>query len=476
MKKNFKIKFLEKHLKELIRCLIDELNIFLELIFIPFRINRHSIYLEILKPKNELCNNKSFNVLITGGYGYGNTGDEAQLNANIIRWKNKYPVSQLKVLSPNPDYTNKNHNIHSIYSPRVIWFNSNKRSYYWMKSPIFYLKFLSISVRHLIATKLINLGVPPIILTVKELELLLIIKQSNILHISGGGYLTGMTRSRLWENALLIIITDSLNTKTIMTGQTIGVFKSLSDKIISYHGFKKVQYISLRDPFESKNDLNKIGIVGNHIETKFDDALFCEKAQESSINSSLLSSGIDIKKKYGVINYHFWGMDEKMKKKSLNQFAKLCQFITKIDDIQLLLLPMTPSDIIPLEQLKKAVDYDSRILKYNFEFQISRGVISKSKWVFTMKHHPIIFAQGEGVPAIAVSLDDYYFRKNLGALCNFNHEKYCLHKKIFFSDKSETIMEDFINNNEIIKSEIISKKNEFLIEENHLLKKWNISD
>ena len=48
-------------------------------------------------------------VLILGGYGYGNTGDEAQLGANLTRWRAVRPRIEPVVASPHPDYTTDHH-------------------------------------------------------------------------------------------------------------------------------------------------------------------------------------------------------------------------------------------------------------------------------------------------------------------------------------------------------------------------------
>ena len=60
---------------------------------------------------------EGIHILITGGYGYGNVGDEAQLNANLNRWKQKHPHAHITVLSPHPEYTSEHHNIPSESSP-----------------------------------------------------------------------------------------------------------------------------------------------------------------------------------------------------------------------------------------------------------------------------------------------------------------------------------------------------------------------
>ena len=41
-----------------------------------------------------------------------------------------------------------------------------------------------------------------------------------------------------------------------------------------------------------------------------------------------------------------------------------------------------------------------------------------------MKHHPIIFAMGEDVPAISLNLFRYYEHKNIGALAQYGMDRF----------------------------------------------------
>ena len=49
------------------------------------------------------------NFLISGGHGYGNVGDEAQLAGIISEIRSNFQNSNITVLSPNPKYTLDQH-------------------------------------------------------------------------------------------------------------------------------------------------------------------------------------------------------------------------------------------------------------------------------------------------------------------------------------------------------------------------------
>ena len=76
-------------------------------------------------------------ILILGGYGYGNTGDEAQLNESIKLMNNNFKDYKYKiiVLTPNPEYTEKVHNCNVDLAPREAFFNSKSPdTIYWIKN------------------------------------------------------------------------------------------------------------------------------------------------------------------------------------------------------------------------------------------------------------------------------------------------------------------------------------------------------
>jgi len=390
---------------------------------------------------NESSNTKSkLKILITGGYGYGNVGDEAQLGANIRRWQDLTDCS-IKVFSPNPEYTSKHHGVESCWAPRVVLFNSNMSGDYGSSNKAFEKTFRKKKRRLLLSARFLRAGINLQFTSLEEAEMLNTIKQADVLHVSGGGFLTGMTRSRLWETALVMRLAYLLGTPVILTGQTIGVFKSQQDIKLTKWGLEKAQYISLRDKEESEKDLKSIGISGKHVQSTFDDALFCDKIDDE-ISENILKEQLPESKKYVVANFHYWGQSITMQKKASKRFAELCDHIVEKYDLQIMFVPMALSD----EEAEQAVirhmkSQNAVILKYNYDYKVARGVISKAEFLLTMKHHPIIFAHGEGVPVVSVTLDDYYYRKNLGAMQNCGQEKYCLQSGEFFSEDAENIID-----------------------------------
>lgn len=74
-------------------------------------------------------------ILILGGYGYGNTGDEAQLNETLSIMESRFKDYDCLVLTPNLEYTKNAHNCKVDLAPREAFFDSKSpNTIYWIKN------------------------------------------------------------------------------------------------------------------------------------------------------------------------------------------------------------------------------------------------------------------------------------------------------------------------------------------------------
>lgn len=56
----------------------------------------------------------------------------------------------------------------------------------------------------------------------------------------------------------------------------------------------------------------------------------------------------------------------------------------------------------------------------------------------TLKHHPIVFSMGNGVPCVGIVFDAYYRHKNSGALGLFDMQDWLLDTKTIFGVEAIT--------------------------------------
>ena len=120
---------------------------------------------------------------------------------------------------------------------------------------------------------------------------------------------------------------------------------------------------------------------------------------------------------------------------------------------------MTPQDKFDQEKLVKKNNLDIKILNYKFNFKYVRKIISNSKMVISLKHHPIIFSCYENIPSIAISFDKYYIRKNYGALDNYNLKKFSINGLKISKKKINITINLAYKNTKLIKKKLLKKNN-----------------
>lgn len=373
-------------------------------------------------------------ILISSGFGYGNVGDEAQLGACISRWKKIRPGAVVTLLSPNPGYTAALHGERAEWAPRVAWFSSNSSGPYFddPRFPAFWKRF---RIRLEVTARCMRREIPFGLCSPRECRVLQIIREHDIIHISGGGFLTGKTRSRLWDNCLLMRMCQILEKPYFLTGHNIGVFQSETDRTIAAMGLSKALYIGLRDKGVSEADLAGIGIRGEHVVSTCDDALLCDRLSTNDVTSLMTKNGIDPSKPWVTVNFHHWGQKEEEQATVERRFAEVCDHLVSAHGLQVVMVAMTPSDIEAEAKILPRMTQRAVLLPYSPDYRVVRGVIADSALVFTMKHHPIVFAQGEGVPVVSVALDAYYLHKNKGALENTGDGMFSADRDVFFADQ-----------------------------------------
>jgi coenzyme F420-reducing hydrogenase beta subunit/polysaccharide pyruvyl transferase WcaK-like protein len=384
-------------------------------------------------------------ILIAGGYGYGNTGDEAQLGANLQRWAEAAPDAEVIVLSPNPEYTGKHHGVQAVAASRVVFFDSSQNPDYGASNKNFEKTFWRTKRRLMPAAWCMKHGLPLFTVSQREAEFLQLLSSASVLHLSGGGYLTGMTRSRLWDHMLLLRLCKIFGVQTILTGHTIGVFKSRDDRKLAKWGLSCAESITVRDRNESIRALAAIGVTGDHIQERFDDALFCDQIDGKQVAEYVAATGIDASKPYVAASFHYWGQDKELSERLVSRFAELCDYLVHEYDLQVIFVPMIKKDEHAIRDCIYAMKEPGAMLQYSYDYKVVKGIIGEAKMCLAMKHHPIVFAMANAVPTIGVAVDDYYLHKNRGALALFGMEDWMLDKSSIFLPLAEQMLKDIIS-------------------------------
>ena len=348
-------------------------------------------------------------ILVAGGYGYGNAGDEAQCAETLRCLALRYPDFQIRNLTPHPGYSATAHPAfaHDLASRAAVFGQGSRRNLFRADTFWRRLRFRFRAAWVLFNAKLAKRGLP-VFLDARASAFVNLVSRASLFFFCGGGYLTGATRTRLWDGAFICRLCRIFGVPVAMSGQTIGEWPDPLDRRIAAKGFRDVALVATRDDDASPRDLAAIGLPSERVLPTHDDELFCEKA-----GARELAPG-----PYIAVNFHFWKLPE------AERPALLARLRTAFDRAAAALpgrrfqfVPMVGSDKTAFEAFRSAYpDLAIELFDGGDDFRRIRRVFADADLVLTMKHHPIIFAIGEGTPVVSLAQSTYYVHKNAGAL------------------------------------------------------------
>ncbi len=426
----------------------------------------------LFKYKNLIKNTPE--VLYTAGFGYDNMGDEAQLSLNLQIWKEEAPNVKLTILSPNPEYTRELHGNYDILkaSRNLLWgfrgieyAGIGNKKYFkpFFRLRFFHLRISSFFIKHF------NIGFfnsPETSYFLKRL------KNAKVLHIGGGGYLTGKTQSRLFDYMGLIHFANYFKTDIILSGHNIGIWQNSYHKKIAKQ-LRKVKYIGLRDNEASVESLKEIGLFNpENVLPLIDDALFCDGANSEIMKFQFEKNNINFEKSYILINAHYFKHTEKIVKSAIEKLAEIIDKKAIENELNIILLSMHTADLPALEFFRKKLKTSSKIFNHSDDFKIAISLIKNAYLTITMRHHPIIFSMAGAVPTMSLVFDDYFLHKNIGAMKLFGQEKFVRKSEDLFNGKFEERFNFLIENHKAISSEILNKINEYKPFRGLIIKKY----
>ena len=312
------------------------------------------IYNSIFRMERNLRDGVRDGVLICGAYGFGNTGDDAILQAIIGEMRRIDPHMPLTVLSRRPKDTQRTFGVNACH----------------------------------------RFGVHAIRRVLRRSQLF----------ISGGGSLMQDVTSRLslWYYLGTIRMAHGCGCKVQMYGCGIGPIIYDRDQKLAAHIINTcVDKITLREP-DSRETLKDFGVTVPEVILASDPALTLPPASRSRIDSILRAHDMELDGKYiGFVLRKWPGMEEKdtvfaagavyaYLKYGLTPVFLSINFRADGEASQM----VTEHLSIPFHMIDEQMSSGEVI-----------GVLSRMTTVVSMRLHGLIFAAGQGVPLIGVACD-----------------------------------------------------------------------
>lgn len=207
----------------------------------------------------------------------------------------------------------------------------------------------------------------------------------------GGGYINSHWSSRMYPQLLTVALAKRLGKPVVISGQTIGPIDGYDLQVIR-RALASVDIVGVRDIGISRRVLHdQIGYRGVVVEAP-DNALFLRPSEEARYSDLLKQLRIRRDRPYIVVNLRDNvppGLEPALK--------------GLIEDGYLVVaLAMKPSDVGVLHRLERGVVGEVVLVPFGLPPSDIRALISHSHLVISQRHHPVVFALGEAVPAIGL--------------------------------------------------------------------------
>ena len=352
-------------------------------------------------------------IMISGYYGFNNTGDEAILKSMVRAFKEKIPQAKITVLSRNPLHTSQTYKVKAINRLHLI------------------------KVIHCLRN--VNL------------------------FISGGGGLLQDSTGKGWSILYylgLILIAKIVKVPVMIYAQGIGPINKKINKLLIKWILNKVKLITVRDN-HSKKLLNNLGVSVPSIYVNSDPVFLLKK---KNINH-IIDSHPYIKKLFNADDHPLVGVSVREYKSngsdSKRIFAQAADYLIENYQAKIIFLPFHfDEDVHNSEEILSLMKNQADVLKTKLEPEELLSVLSRLSLVIGVRLHSIIFSSMANIPFVAFNYDPKvkYFVEDLGlsellleidediSLKNFQ-------KKIEYirenNDKIKNILLEKVNNLEV---------------------------
>ena len=323
---------------------------------------RHlEIYNDILA--RQKAKNKIFDIVLSGYYGYENSGDDALLKAIVDSVRKEDPGAKILVLSKKPAQTMEIHRHHDVFS-------INRYDVYAI-------------LKHM--------------------------KRARLFVYGGGSLIQDITSTQsLVYYTWLLRLAKFFGLRLMIYGNGIGPVIKKSNVRRAKKALSSCGYISLRDP-ESMQVIQDLGLDLAKVPVKLSvDPVFAIDACSPEITADILekegmaqSAQPDVQ--YFGVSCRTWRYNEP---NFISKMASTIEEKSRQYNLIPVYIPMHPSDYNILREIaaKAAVDRYIMLSKI-YEVEQLMGICGSLRFVLAMRLHALIYAVAMGVPIIGLSYD-----------------------------------------------------------------------
>lgn len=285
-------------------------------------------------------------IIMSGYFGFSNSGDDAILKSIIESFKSLNPYLNIKVLSKDPVLTEREYGVAAV--DRFKFFDVRKS-----------------------------------------------LKASDMLISGGGSLLQDKTSSRsIWYYLLIMKLAKRYKKKVFVYSNGVGPINKIFNRNITRRVLNKVDYITLRDK-DSYDFIKSIGVNNPNIKVLSDPVFNLKEASDESVRKKF-----DINEDTVLVSIRSWIDDEKL-------IAELSKFLNYLIDEgkNIVFMPMqTPRDTTISEKIAANLK-SSTIINEKYPVEILMSLMKNANFIVAMRLHAMIYAIHQNVTFIGLSYD-----------------------------------------------------------------------
>lgn len=340
-------------------------------------------------------------ILMSGYYGFDNSGDDAILKAIVKDFKELNKDIDITILSNNPSKTE------SMYPVKAV----NR-----------------FSIRQVIK-----------------------VIKSTSLFISGGGSLlqdVTSTRSLLYYLAVMTLA-KFFNKPVMVYANGIGPINRRTNRLMAKWVLNRVDLITLRDE-DSKSYLKGLDVKNERVYVTADPVFTLSPLSDDKIIEILEKEGIPRDNKLIGISVRSWKSAENLEE----VMAKAIDYIISTYDAKVVLIPMHyPEDLGVSRSIMKNVKLEGCFtLENKYSVEEIMGIIKELDLIVAMRLHSLIYAATQAIPMVGLVYDP----KIEGILKDIGMEYMCNVESLNYEELVSKI--DYVwENKDKIKSELVEQ-------------------
>lgn len=375
---------------------------------------------------NAVSQTHSPHILIIGdiaGEKDYHVGDEAMVEANLARLRQRLPNARFTLISRDPDYSAALYDTKAI---KPIGFmpagpDSNSQNFARLEQVIYAAKTRAASDEPLPDGDSIT-------------HMVEVVYSADAVLISGGGNLSSTWPQHLFERTALVQIAHILGKPIAISGQTIGPNLDLEHALLLARVLPTVGLLGARELDTMQLALG-LGVHPDTVTYQVDDAMHMPSEAPEGGEDSL-------KQPYIAVTLHAFAVPHE-EDRALSVLARQFDQIADRTGLRFLFIPHVGQDDTGTAFSDVRIGHKLRGLLKNPDRMVVLGIenarhviwrTQRAAMVISTRYHPIVFGLAGGVPCLGIYTDEYTRVKLQGALEHAGLERWSMPMKAALSD------------------------------------------